>query len=137
MRMPAFPAIAMVAALTLAGCSASDSSNDDPVPAADKSYTVNVVGSHANNGADRTIRLVLLQNGVELGTGSYLASKTKTEDKELIFTKLVKSGDVTLRAFEGNNPVGTKTINVSQCPQPFEFNSHIVSDAVHMYTNCD
>lgn len=136
MRTFAFTATAVVAALVLAGCSGSQP-QDDPAPTASKTYTVNVVGSHANTGADRTIRFVLSQDGVELGSGSYVASKTKTEDKEPIFTKTVKAGSVTLRAFEGSNPVGTKTIDVSQCPQPFEFNSHVVSDAVHMYTNCD
>ena len=136
MRMLAFPAIAVMAALALAGCSGSQP-QDDPAPTADATYNVNVVGSHANTGADRTIRFVLSQNGVELGSGSYVASKTKTEDKEPIFTKTVKAGPVNLRAFEGNNPVGTKTIDVSQCPQPFEFNSHVVNDAVHMYTSCD
>lgn len=136
MRTFAFPTVALVAALVLAGCSGSDSGKD-PAPTADQTYTVNVVGSHANTGADRTIRFVLLQDGVELGTGSYVASKTKTEDKEPLFTKTVKAGPVTLRAFEGNNPVGTKTIDVSECPQPFEFNSHVISDAVHMYTSCD
>ncbi|MFA5943545.1 MAG: hypothetical protein WC876_03660 [Candidatus Thermoplasmatota archaeon] len=136
MRMFAFPAIAVVATLVLAGCSGSDPTSD-PAPPAAQSYTVNVVGSHANTGADRTIRFVLSQDGVELGTGSYMASKTKTEDKEPLFTKTVKAGPVNLRAFEGNNPVGTKTIDVSECPQPFEFNSHVISDAVHMYTSCD
>ena len=138
MRTFAFTATAVVAALVLAGCAGSDNTgNDPPQPTGSQSYTVNVVGSHANTGADRTIRFVLSQDGAELGSGSYVASKTKTEDKEPIFTKTVKAGSVTLRAFEGNNPVGTKTIDVSQCPQPFEFNSHVVSDAVHMYTNCD
>ena len=132
----AFSTLALVAALVLAGCAGSDDSSNDP-PAAGKTYTVNVVGSHANTGADRTIRFVLSQDGAELGSGSYVASKTKTEDKEPLFTKTVKAGPVTLRAFEGNNPVGTKTIDVSACPQPFEFNSHVVSDAVHMYTSCD
>lgn len=134
---PAFSALALLAAFVLAGCAGSDSGNEDPQPTASQSYAVNVVGSHANTGADRTIRFVLSQDGVELGTGSYVASKTKTEDKEPLFTKAVKAGPVTLRAFEGNNPVGTKTIDVSQCPQPFEFNSHVISDAVHMYTSCD
>ena len=137
MRFPAFPALGLVVTLVLAGCAGSDDSGNDPQPTANQSYTVNVVGSHANTGADRTIRFVLSQDGAELGTGSYVASKTKTEDKEPIFTKTVKAGSVTLRAFEGSNPVGTKTIDVSQCPQPFEFNSHVVSDAVHMYTSCD
>ena len=133
----AFSAVAVVAALVLAGCAGSDDPGNDPQPPANQSYTVNVVGSHANTGADRTIRFVLSQDGAELGSGSYVASKTKTEDKEPLFTKTVKAGPVTLRAFEGNNPVGTKTIDVSQCPQPFEFNSHVISDAVHMYTSCD
>lgn len=136
MRLVAFPAIALVAALVLAGCAGSEPKSD-PAPATAKTYTVNVVGSHANTGADRTIRFVLSQDGAELGTGSYVASKTKSEDKEPVFTKNVKAGSVTLRAFEGSNPVGTKTVDVTQCPQPFEFNSHVVSDAVHMYTNCD
>ena len=136
MRFPAFPALGLVAALVLAGCAGSDN-GDSPEPTASQSYTVNVVGSHANTGADRTIRFVLSQDGAEIGSGSYVASKSKSEDKEPIFTKTVKGGPVTLRAFEGNNPVGTKTIDVSQCPQPFEFTSHVISDAVHMYTSCD
>ena len=135
MRPLAFPALAVLAVLVLAGCSGSQDT-DDPAPGQSE-YTVNVVGSHANTGADRTIRFVLSQDGVELGSGSYVASKTKTEDKEFLFTKTVKAGPVNLRAFEGTNPVGTKTIDVSQCPQPFEFNSHVISDAVHMYTSCD
>lgn len=137
MQFPALPALGLVVALILAGCAGSDDSGNDPQLTANQSYTVNVVGSHANNGADRTIRFVLSQDGTELGSGSYVASKTKTEDKELLFTRTVMAGPVTLRAFEGNNPVGTKTIDVGQCPQPFEFNSHVISDAVHMYTSCD
>lgn len=136
MHRVAFPAFVIAAALVLAGCAGSPS-EEGSGPAPDKTYTVSVVGSHANTGADRTIRFVLLQDGIELGSGSYVASKTKTEDKEPIFTKTVNKGPVTLRAFEGNNPVGTKTITVSDCPQPFEFNSHIIRDAVHMYTSCD
>ena len=136
MRSLAMPALGALALLVLAGCSGSPS-DDNPGPTASQSFTVNVVGSHANTGADRTIRFVLSQDGAELGSGSYVASKTKTEDKEFLFTKTVKPGPVNLRAFEGSNPVGTKTIDVSQCPQPFEFNSHVVSDAVHMYTSCD
>ncbi len=136
MRIFTIPAVAVVAALVLAGCSGSEP-NSNPDAEATKTYTVNVVGSHAVNGADRTIRFVLLQGGVELGSGSYTASKSKTEDKEPLFTRTVLAGSVTLRAFEGSNPVGTKTIDVSACPQPFEFNSHIINDAVHLYTSCD
>ena len=137
MRFFALPAIALVAALVLAGCAGTNDGGMDMGSSSSKTYDVAVYASHAVTGSDRTVRFVLSQDGIELGSGSYTASKTKTEDKEHLFMKRVMPRSVTLRAFEGSNPVGTKTIDVSKCPQPLEFESHIVSDAVHIYTNCD
>jgi hypothetical protein len=132
MRTLAWLAASALLTVTLAGCAGG------PAPAGDaETYEVKVLGSHALRTLDRTITVELHQGGQLVGSGSFTVKKGTPETPVLAFAKTLPAGPVTARAFDGANPVGTKTLDPAKCPRPLEFEMHVVDDAVHTYSNCD
>jgi hypothetical protein len=139
MRNTAWLAVSALAALALAGCAGGSddgSSNSGNNGGSGTTYSVKVNGAHALQTKTRTIKVDLMEGGANIGSGTFTVNPDMSEEPKLVFERTVK-GPVTARAFEGSNPVGTKTLNPANCPEPLEFEIHVVDDAVHMYSNCD
>ena len=134
MRNTAWLVVASLAALALAGCAGSTTSSTTQ---ATQQYDVKVMGSHALQTKDRTIKVDLVQGGKTVATGSFTVKKGTPETPVVAFAKMLPGGPITAKAYENGNPVGTKTLDPSKCPAPLEFEMHVVDDAVHTYSNCD
>lgn len=137
MRSQVWLSLAAVATLLLAGCSGSPASSDPTTPNAAQTCEVKVMKNHALQTKTRTIKADLLQDGSTLGTATFTLSKSDPQTPVQVLSKSPTCKDVQVKAFEGSNPVGVKTLNPARCPMPLEFEIHVVDDAVHMYSNCD
>lgn len=138
MRSHVWLSLAAVATLLLAGCSGNSGPSSNPTtPSAAQTCEVKIMKSHALQTKTRTIKADMLQDGNPIGSTTFSLSKSDPQTPVQALSKNPACKDVQVKAFEGSNPVGVKTLNPAKCPKPLEFEIHVVDDAVHMYSNCD